>query len=772
MPLQNGNPSTPRTSNRVTKKRASQACHHCRTRKVKCDLVKSGVPCHNCSSDGIECVIVESRRSRKYRLQKRQLNCLVSLPPLTQAQPKPPSGPYDGTNNPPSIATNTTESTKGVSDHATAPSMTNSHFHTPPARTLSVKVLPCVRPPPSQISPDDFDFLARRGALTIPDVELRDQLFRCFALYVSPYLPVVDLEDLFDSLDGKPNSSKISLILLQAIMFAGTAFVDWHFLQEAGYETRRAARGDFYQKIKLLYDFDWEADRVSVIQSLLIINYWYVSENDQKDPWHWLGVCVSLATSIGMNQPATYARKDPRTSRLWRRIWWACVMRDRIMAVSMRRPLRIKDEDINLPLLTLDDFETRSINVSSVQPLRDCPFLTDIATRRMLADLCLAKVKLLVSIGHIIRHFYHLRGFGGSTAEVTMLYAPKKSDDNGNEVAALQDDLDTWYRNLPVSCWLIMDNNNGGTHDTVEDVLFLHRSVLKMLFLMASESLNRPQTLSKTRSLSEQRSTSKVKEAADKMSEMIQHLHDRDLVRFLPPLSVSFMLLAIAVFLVEIKSKGQGFGALPGEQFHHCIRALLRLRDIWPIADSACLLIGQMITKSHAGGMSTPGIQPAPIGVTGRLDPLPQPPEHSGRITAQAFEYENAGGPEASSPPPSDPKPSSLVHEGQPVMGPEGPPPAVTTSELLDDPAYSWTASDFDMDFGSITNGHALHMDLALAEWDVTGVYENGLLDFQGDEGNSTAYTSAGPSIIPETWNAPADPGPYMEPFQPPPHPI
>lgn len=74
---------------RPVKKRASQACHHCRTRKVKCDLVNSGTPCHNCSVDGIECVITESRRSRKYRLQKRLLNRTTSIPLLPQTQSAP-----------------------------------------------------------------------------------------------------------------------------------------------------------------------------------------------------------------------------------------------------------------------------------------------------------------------------------------------------------------------------------------------------------------------------------------------------------------------------------------------------------------------------------------------------------------------------------------------------------------------------------------------------------------------------------------------------------
>lgn len=87
MGLDEQSSATGQRPERPVKKRASQACHHCRTRKVKCDLVKSGAPCHNCSVDGIECVITESRRSRKYRLQKRQLNRTTSVPLLPQTQP-------------------------------------------------------------------------------------------------------------------------------------------------------------------------------------------------------------------------------------------------------------------------------------------------------------------------------------------------------------------------------------------------------------------------------------------------------------------------------------------------------------------------------------------------------------------------------------------------------------------------------------------------------------------------------------------------------------
>lgn len=45
------------------KKRASQACEICRSRKVRCDSEKRH-PCTNCADMGLECHIPESKRRR------------------------------------------------------------------------------------------------------------------------------------------------------------------------------------------------------------------------------------------------------------------------------------------------------------------------------------------------------------------------------------------------------------------------------------------------------------------------------------------------------------------------------------------------------------------------------------------------------------------------------------------------------------------------------------------------------------------------------------
>ena len=50
---------------RTVKRRASKACHCCRARKVRCDVVESGTPCTNCRLDQVECLVSHSKRRKK-----------------------------------------------------------------------------------------------------------------------------------------------------------------------------------------------------------------------------------------------------------------------------------------------------------------------------------------------------------------------------------------------------------------------------------------------------------------------------------------------------------------------------------------------------------------------------------------------------------------------------------------------------------------------------------------------------------------------------------
>lgn len=86
----------------------------------------------------------------------------------------------------------------------------------------------------------------------MPSVGLRNELLKAYIEFVHPFMPLIDLYEFVMIIESNNGSlGRISLILFQAVMFAGSAFVDMHHLHNAGYATRKDARKDFFQKTRV-----------------------------------------------------------------------------------------------------------------------------------------------------------------------------------------------------------------------------------------------------------------------------------------------------------------------------------------------------------------------------------------------------------------------------------------------------------------------------------------------------------------------------------------
>ena len=108
-----------------------------------------------------------------------------------------------------------------------------------------------VQPFPSRIGPDELALLQQKGAHIVPNLELRNELLRNYLEFVHPSLPVLDIRDLLSNVELNGHGSRVSLLLFQSVMFAGSAFVSEHHLLSAGFPDRKEARKHFFQKIKV-----------------------------------------------------------------------------------------------------------------------------------------------------------------------------------------------------------------------------------------------------------------------------------------------------------------------------------------------------------------------------------------------------------------------------------------------------------------------------------------------------------------------------------------
>jgi hypothetical protein len=136
----------------------------------------------------------------------------------------------------------------------TAPTLTSpmSIVSMPQTRLPTPLRLPrYIRPLPGRITTEDKEYLAHKGALTVPETRFRNELLRTYVQYVHPFMPVLDLKEFLWPLAKNDGPAHVSLLLFQAVMFAATAFVDMRFLNMQGFDNRKDARKLFFQRARV-----------------------------------------------------------------------------------------------------------------------------------------------------------------------------------------------------------------------------------------------------------------------------------------------------------------------------------------------------------------------------------------------------------------------------------------------------------------------------------------------------------------------------------------
>jgi hypothetical protein len=374
---------------------------------------------------------------------------------------------------------------------------------------------------------------------------------------------------------------------------------------------------------QILYDFDYESDRVSLVQALLLLTYYYETPDDQKDTWHWMGVATSVAHTIGLHRNPDNTNLDPKRVKLWKRIWWSTYMRDRLIALGMRRPTRIKTEDFDVPMLTMDDFEIAAIPDSITCIPADCSVARDVNVQRQLAIMCIEKARLCLCISHVLSKQYCVlnNNHGLQNDRTTMMLLPKKLDPETSEVKTCDEELQKWVSELPEEAQYT-DKPSG------EAAIDLAKSLLHMVFFTTLSALHRPQVLpnsqggpasapTKVNVESDLLDVSRrnVRRAASAITSIAQRLDTGGLVKYLPTTGVTVLLPAIIIHLLDIKAPEEETRRSSLRGFCQCMAVMGKLRDLYAAADYSVAFLEAAIRKA--------GIHVAPV--TAQASPMPKP---------------------------------------------------------------------------------------------------------------------------------------------------
>ncbi|KIH89159.1 ct1b fusso cutinase transcription factor 1 beta [Sporothrix brasiliensis 5110] len=684
---------------KVIKRRAARACVSCRNRKVRCDVVET-FPCGNCRWDKIECVVQEGRRRRRGLFNAREAASAGALPgaggsfgsqdlrghshnqshgiangangnganhafdngfgmvgsdatkvaaALNQGNGARGSFDFSGQQR---ISSNPLLLPKGPIPQTASVDPTAAPIGLPgfpllpingvlgdPQQQIAALLPGFIRPLPGKMAPEDIVYLHSKGAFTLPDITLQKALLHAYVEFVHPYMPLLELHPLLETIherDGK--SGTVSLLLYHAIMFTAASFVPAKFLKAAGFSRRREARKSFFMKARALYDFDYETDRLTLVQALLLMTYWYETPDDQKDTWHWMGVAVSLAHTIGLHRDPRTTGEPIRRQRLRKLLWWCCFMRDRMIALGMRRPKRIRSEDADVPMLTPTDFETAILPEDIDVVPTECRLVRDVEMQEQLAELCVEKAKLCVLVGNMLQQQYTIlprgrqRGSDAGSSNSTMMLFPNRpvSDDGKGNGPSVVDKIDAklraWLLALPVSCRYAAltpaDVQNGRATVAVQ------RTLLHLVYHTTMSALHRPRIQPVAAGAPmlpielQEFSRARVRDAADCVTRMGGEMLRLRLEPYLPTAGVTVFLPAMFAHLLDIK------GGVPRERrqqavlgFLTCMRIMESLRETYAAAEIAKGFVESLLKKAGinlaavanfnddnaAGGMSIEG---------------------------------------------------------------------------------------------------------------------------------------------------------------------
>ncbi|KAL1889953.1 hypothetical protein Sste5346_008531 [Sporothrix stenoceras] len=711
------NPSSATTTASGARRyRASRACQYCRTRKVRCDVLRTETECTNCRLDNRECILLESRRGkpdqwrnygqetvevRRSSAQRARRDSILVRddtndtnanvdPAIAEKNDNTPlttddvpmcvtfngndndndtehdketeKGDNDGEKNdgdadehnengsswstsaytPPESLDALAfvfQDTSGASTSATsnqastrtsstqAPGSTTHDAHNTNSPSWSQYNYASRAPPPplpsfiapfrNKIPADDRAFLARKGALTVPEPDLRVAILRAYIFSVHPFMPMLDLEpfvrsvlsDESDKGDGGESAEKekderpqhkISLLLFQAVMFAGLSSLEPQHLHRLGFATAKQAREVFFVRVKLLYELDVEPDSAAVFQSLLLMSSWYSKWTEWKDTSHWTAQALLVAQNMGLH-------REPTESQGWtaaergrrRRMWWSLFVRDRMIALGTRRPMRIRDEDFDVNMLSVEDFEVVG---------DDCSLLLSDGERRSTALMCIHLAKLCVCIGHVLKTQYTTLTTTPAVSHTTMV-VPRRSK-NVDDLQQCDLEIQAWQKQLA-------DNIQLTNHDLTPCV-DVHWAMLNLAHLTLVNVLHRTQALPPAPFASEKGAPSpetpetqnirrasrlKVKDAACKVTKIATGMLQRGQIRFLGLNGITALLAACLSHMVDIRSAS---GNNDGDEdvrdasifrFGQNMQVLYAMTSMYATADAAVSFLASVAKK-------------------------------------------------------------------------------------------------------------------------------------------------------------------------------
>ncbi|CAK7564375.1 MAG: Transcriptional activator of fatty acid utilization [Sporothrix epigloea] len=598
------------------RQRASRACETCHARKVRCDAASLGVPCTNCVAFNIECRIPAPKRKKatpqtpsstvarstsKDSDSERGDVSEEKSPRASSVSASNASGQTSATSigtgpagvvRPPAIyhtaegtpssAVTELQAKQNEADKSTYVNIVmKPRFTRAPIteagrvaylgessnltllvhdRAGSTDVVHYPLPENvrgsraglTELDNVEIEILHQRGAFLLPPRDLCDELIEAYFKWVHPIVPVINRTRFMRQYRDVKNPP--SLLLVQSVLLAGSRVCKNPKLMDANGSTTPAAL-TFYKRAKALYDANYEDDRVTIVQSLLLMGwYWEGPEDVTKNVFYWSRVATIVAHGSGMHRSVEGSQLSKTDKRLWKRIWWTLFTRDRSVAVALGRPVHINLEDSDVEMLVEEDF-------NEDEPDQPSEYKPD----RLQVNFFLQYVKLCEIMGHVLSQQYSIASKGRQKSPLDLAHSDM----------ALAD----WLQNCPaIVRWDSSGSNfwSGLLFSTYYTTLcLLHRAYMPP----GSSRFGDDAAMYPSRTIAFQ--------AANYITAIFEYMATSEQLRYCPAFIVYSLFSALIMHVYQMRSPIQSIQARTQVNLQICMDALKEVSKVW--------LVGKMV---------------------------------------------------------------------------------------------------------------------------------------------------------------------------------
>ncbi|TAQ90028.1 hypothetical protein B7494_g1635 [Chlorociboria aeruginascens] len=554
------------------------------SREVRCDAASLGVPCTNCVAFSIECKIPTPMRKKAQARKAKDSDSdrgdtVETQSPRNESPGGQSTSMFCSTDGTPPTSLTESQIRQRNNDDGTFVQFMKPKFTRAPIKeagrvaylgessnlTLLVhdrhgsadvvhyplpENIRGTRARLTELDNVEIDILHQRGAFLLPPRSLCDELVDSYFKWVAPIVPVINRNRFMKQYRDSKNPP--SLLLLQAILLAGSRVCNNPQLMDANGSTTPAAL-TFYKRAKALYDANYEDDRVTIVQALVLMGwYWEGPEDVTKNVFYWSRVATIVAQGSGMHRSVEGSQLSKADKKLWKRIWWTLFTRDRSVAVALGRPVHINTDDSDVEMISEEDF------------IEDDDQPSEFPQDALHVQFFLQYVKLCEIMGLVLSQQYSV--------------ASKARRQNAIDLTLSDMALADWLQNCPKEIYWEMPRHHFWA-------ALLHSNYYTTLCLLHRAHMP-PATSPKGSHIEDNSYPSRTIafQAAAMITSIIENLSAHDELRYCPAFIVYSLFSALIMHVYQMRSLVPSVVAATQERMQVCMKALKDVSRVWLVA--------------------------------------------------------------------------------------------------------------------------------------------------------------------------------------------